>query len=137
MLRAAVPVRLQGNQKDKQQHEKWKRPIPRQESGVFNFESKCTRVCVNYYDASDIVTAYDFNINGDSVSLKRDKPTPKKADVVPRIIEGLPSYLPTKRKPQSRSSAMRPPCKRPPSCEELRASPTPCLDRTVATRMGV
>ncbi|KAH7944360.1 hypothetical protein HPB52_018660 [Rhipicephalus sanguineus] len=82
---------------------------------------------------TDIVTAYDFNINGDSVSLKRDKPT-LKADAVPRISEGLPSYL-TKRKPRSRSSTMRPPCKRPreSSCEELRASPTPCLYRIVAT----
>ncbi|KAH7982008.1 hypothetical protein HPB52_002598 [Rhipicephalus sanguineus] len=62
---------------------------------------------------------------------KRDKPT-LKADTVPRIFEGLPSYL-TKRKPRSRSSTVRPPCKRPreSACEELRASPTPCLDRTV------
>ncbi|KAH7968184.1 hypothetical protein HPB52_006435 [Rhipicephalus sanguineus] len=62
---------------------------------------------------------------------KRDKPT-LKADTVPRIFEGLPSYL-TKRKPRSRSSTVRPPCKRPreSACEEVRASPTPCLDRTV------
>ncbi|KAH7948372.1 hypothetical protein HPB52_020979 [Rhipicephalus sanguineus] len=122
---------------DKQQREKGKRAIPRQESGDFNFESNYTRVCANHFDASDIVTAYDFNINGDSVSLKRDKPT-LKADAAPRIFEGLSSYL-TKCKPRSRSSTIRPLCKRPreSSCEELRASPTPCLYRIVATRMGV
>ncbi|KAH7956558.1 hypothetical protein HPB52_010632 [Rhipicephalus sanguineus] len=98
---------------------------------IINFDSKYTRVSANHFDASDIITAYDFNINGDSVSQKRDKPT-LKADTVPRIYEGLPSYL-TKRKPRSRSSTMRPICKRPREspCEELRASPTPCLDRTV------
>ncbi|KAH7943579.1 hypothetical protein HPB52_009245 [Rhipicephalus sanguineus] len=74
---------------------------------IINFESKYTRVCANYFDASDIITAYDFNINGDSVSQKRDKPT-LKADTVPRIFEGLPSYL-TKRKPRSRSSTVQPP----------------------------
>lgn len=122
---------------DKQQHEKGKRAIPRQESGDFNFESKYTRLCANLFDASDIVTAYDFNINGDSVSLKSDKST-LKADAIPSIFEGLPSYL-TKRKPRSPSSTMRPPCKRPreSSCEKLRASPTLCLYRIVATRMGV
>ncbi|KAH7969883.1 hypothetical protein HPB52_022404 [Rhipicephalus sanguineus] len=62
---------------NKQQREKGKRAISRQESGDFNFESNYTRVCANYFDASDIVTAYDFNINGDSASLKRDKPTLK------------------------------------------------------------
>ncbi|KAH7981726.1 hypothetical protein HPB52_000972 [Rhipicephalus sanguineus] len=98
---------------------------------IINFLSKYTRVCANHFDASDIITAYDFNINGDSVSQKRDKPT-LKADTVPRIFEGLPSYL-TKRKPRSRSSTVRPPCKRPreSACEEVRASPTPCLYRTV------
>ncbi|KAH7984102.1 hypothetical protein HPB52_017073 [Rhipicephalus sanguineus] len=114
---------------DKLQRGKGKRAIPQQESGDFNFESKYTGVCANHFDASDIVTTHDFNINGDYVSLKRDKPT-LKADAVPRIFEGLPSYL-TKRKPRSRSSTMRPPCKRPreSSCEELRALPTPCFYR--------
>ncbi|KAH7947631.1 hypothetical protein HPB52_014834 [Rhipicephalus sanguineus] len=134
---AGVPFRLQGNQKDKQQREKGKRSISRQESGDFNFESNYTRVCANYFYASDIVTTYDFDINSDSASLKRDKRT-LKADTAPTIFEGLPSYL-TKRKPRSRSSTMRPLCKRPreSSCEELRAWPTPCLYRIVATRMGV
>ncbi|KAH7943687.1 hypothetical protein HPB52_009997 [Rhipicephalus sanguineus] len=65
------------------------------------------------------------------MSQKRDKPT-LKADTARRIFEGLSSYL-TKRKPRSRSSTVRPPCKRPreSACEELRASPTPSLDRTV------
>ncbi|KAH7935812.1 hypothetical protein HPB52_013867 [Rhipicephalus sanguineus] len=53
---------------------------------IINFESKYTRVCANHFNASDIITAYDFNINGDSVSQKRDKPT-LKADTVPRIFE--------------------------------------------------
>ncbi|KAH7977023.1 hypothetical protein HPB52_023205 [Rhipicephalus sanguineus] len=133
MLRAGVLFRLQGNRKDKQQREKGKRAIPRQESGDLNYESKYTRVCANHFDASYIVTAYDFNINGDAVSLKLHKPTPK-ADAVPGIFEGLPSYL-TKRKPRSHSSTLRPPCKRPreSSCEELRASRTPFLDRTRRT----
>ncbi|KAH7962539.1 hypothetical protein HPB52_016794 [Rhipicephalus sanguineus] len=106
-------------------------------SGDSNFESNYTHVCANHFDAPDIVTACDFNINGDSVSLKRDKPT-LKADAIPRNFEGLPSYL-TKRKPRFHSSTMQPPCKQPrqSSCEELRASPTPCLDRTLTARKGV
>ncbi|KAH7986705.1 hypothetical protein HPB52_024790 [Rhipicephalus sanguineus] len=86
MLHAGVPFRLQGNQKDKLQRGKGKRAIPQQESGDFNFESKYTGVCANHFDASDIVTTHDFNINGDYVSLKRDKPT-LKADAVPRILK--------------------------------------------------
>ncbi|KAH7967582.1 hypothetical protein HPB52_000145 [Rhipicephalus sanguineus] len=112
-------VRVLKYSRNKQQREKGKRAIPRQESGDLNLESKYTRLCANHFHASDIVTAYDFNIKGDCVSLKCDKAT-LKADAVPRISEGLPSYL-TKRKPRSRSSTMRPPCKRPreSSCEEL------------------
>ncbi|KAH8031091.1 hypothetical protein HPB51_012779 [Rhipicephalus microplus] len=123
---------------DKDQREKWKRAIPRQESGDFNFESKYTRVCAKHFDASDIVTTYDFNINGDAVSLERDKPT-LKADAVPSIFGGLPSYL-TKRKPRPRSSTNRSPRKRAreSSCEteEQRASPTTCSDRTDAASVN-
>ncbi|XP_070387518.1 uncharacterized protein [Dermacentor albipictus] len=60
---------------NKEQREKWKRAIPRRKSGGFNFESKYTRVCAEHFDDSDIVTAYNFNINGDDVSLEREKPT--------------------------------------------------------------
>ncbi|XP_075740982.1 uncharacterized protein LOC142788261 [Rhipicephalus microplus] len=108
------------------------------ESGDFNFESKYTRVCAKHFDASDIVTTYDFNINGDAVSLERDKPT-LKADAVPSIFGGLPSYL-TKRKPRPRSSTNRSPRKRAreSSCEteEQRASPTTCSDRTDAASVN-
>ncbi|KAH7981663.1 hypothetical protein HPB52_000462 [Rhipicephalus sanguineus] len=48
---------------------------------IINFESKYTRVCANHFDASDIITAYDFNINGDSVPQKRG------TESVPRIFE--------------------------------------------------
>ncbi|XP_075744392.1 uncharacterized protein LOC142803179 isoform X2 [Rhipicephalus microplus] len=123
---------------DKDQREKWKRAIPRQESGDFNFESKYTRVCAKHFDASDIVTTYDFNINGDAVSLEREKPT-LKSDAVPSIFGGLPSYL-TKRKPRPRSSTYRSPRKRAreSSCEteEQRASPTTCSDRTDAASVN-
>ncbi|XP_072143470.1 uncharacterized protein [Dermacentor andersoni] len=119
---------------NKEQREKWKRAIPRQESGGFNFESKYTRVCAKHFDASDIVTAYNFNINGDDVSLEREKPT-LKTNAVPRIFEGLPAYL-TKPKPRSRSSTVRPSRKRPRelsgTVEERRSSPTPCSDWTDA-----
>ncbi|KAH8010009.1 hypothetical protein HPB51_024359 [Rhipicephalus microplus] len=91
-----------------------------------------------HFDASDIVTTYDFNINGDAVSLERDKPT-LKADAVPSIFGGLPSYL-TKRKPRPRSSTNRSPRKRAreSSCEteEQRASPTTCSDRTDAASVN-
>ncbi|XP_049524615.1 uncharacterized protein LOC125946158 [Dermacentor silvarum] len=76
---------------DKELREKWKWAIPRQEGGGFNFE------CAKHFDASDIVTAYNFNINGDAVSLEREQPT-LKTNAIPRIFEGLPAYL-TKPKP--------------------------------------
>ncbi|KAH7939898.1 uncharacterized protein LOC119402248 [Rhipicephalus sanguineus] len=102
---------------DKELREKWKRAIPRQESGGFNFDSKYTRVCAHHFHASDIVTAYDISINGVVVSLEREKPT-LKADAVPRIFKGLPSCR--TRKPRTRSPRERP------------REPSPCSDRTGA-----
>ncbi|XP_075729099.1 gamma-tubulin complex component 6 isoform X6 [Rhipicephalus microplus] len=105
-----------------EQRVRWKRAIPRQETAGFSFESKYARVCEKHFDASDIVRADVCTVNGDIVSLPRERPRLVE-DAVPRIFEGLPSYL---SKPKQRSRATKgPPLKRP---REL----SPDCDATVA-----
>ncbi|KAH8032558.1 hypothetical protein HPB51_026011 [Rhipicephalus microplus] len=92
------------------------------ETAGFSFESKYARVCEKHFDASDIVRADVCTVNGDIVSLPRERPRLVE-DAVPRIFEGLPSYL---SKPKQRSRATKgPPLKRP---REL----SPDCDATVA-----
>nr|XP_037279474.1 uncharacterized protein LOC119172463 isoform X2 [Rhipicephalus microplus] len=88
-----------------EQRVRWKRAIPRQETAGFSFESKYARVCEKHFDASDIVRADVCTVNGDIVSLPRERPRLVE-DAVPRIFEGLPSYL---SKPKQRSRATKGP----------------------------
>lgn len=90
--------------------EKWKRAIPRQETGGFRFDSKHVRVCAKHFDHSDIIRADEFLVNGEVVSLKRDKPL-LKPNAVPRKFDGLAANL-TKPKQRSRTVTRRPPAKR-------------------------
>lgn len=90
--------------------EKWKRLIPRQETADFCFDSKYVRVCEKHFDDSDIVRADEFVVNGEKVSLPRDKPLLKPC-AIPRKFDGLPAYL-TKPKQRSRTLTRRSPAKR-------------------------
>nr|XP_037273158.1 uncharacterized protein LOC119165068 [Rhipicephalus microplus] len=90
--------------------EKWKRLIPRQETGDFCFDSKYVRVCEKHFDDSDIIRADEFVVNGEKVSLPRDKPLLKPC-AIPRKFDGLPAYL-TKPKQRSRTLTRRSPAKR-------------------------
>ncbi|KAH8041878.1 hypothetical protein HPB51_019259 [Rhipicephalus microplus] len=95
---------------DREQRDRWKRAIPRQETGAFNFESKAIRVCEKHFDTTDIIRADEFRISGQSVLLQREKPK-LRVGAIPRIFENLPAYL-TKPKPRSRSQRENPPAKR-------------------------
>ncbi|KAH8033710.1 hypothetical protein HPB51_015546 [Rhipicephalus microplus] len=95
---------------DREQRDRWKRAIPRQETGAFNFESKAVRVCEKHFDTTDIIRADEFRISGQSVLLQREKPK-LRVGAIPRIFENLPAYL-TKPKPRSRSQRENPPAKR-------------------------
>lgn len=103
-------VSVFGLPSDGELREKWKRAIPRQETGDFNFDSKYVRVCEKHFDDSDIIRADEFVINGEVVSLKRDKPL-LKPNAVPRKFDGLPAYL-TKPKQRSRTLTRSSPAKR-------------------------
>ncbi|XP_075726173.1 uncharacterized protein LOC142767815 [Rhipicephalus microplus] len=95
---------------DREQRDRWKRAIPRQETGAFNFESKAVRVCEKHFDTTDIIRADEFRISGQSVLLQREKPK-LRVGAIPRIFENLLAYL-TKPKPRSRSQRENPPAKR-------------------------
>ena len=92
-------------------HEKWKRAIPRQETGDFCFDSKYGRVCEKHFDDSDIIRADEFVVNAEKVSLPRDKLLGKPG-AIPRKFAGLPANL-TKPKQRSRTLTRRYPAKRP------------------------
>lgn len=70
---------------DAEQRERWKPAIPRQETVEFSFDSKYTRLCEKHFDASDIVRADVCTVNGNIVSLPRDRPRLVE-DAVPRIV---------------------------------------------------
>ncbi|KAH7944738.1 hypothetical protein HPB51_028547 [Rhipicephalus microplus] len=78
--------------------------------GDFCFDSKYVRVCEKHFDDSDIVRADEFVVNGEKVSLPRDKPLLKPC-AIPRKFDGLPAYL-TKPKQRSRTLTRRSPAKR-------------------------
>ncbi|XP_077486363.1 uncharacterized protein LOC144097541 [Amblyomma americanum] len=104
---------------DKELSEKWKRAIPREEAGDFNFDSKYARVCDRHFHAAHIIRVEEFAVNGDAVSLQRGRPA-LRPDALPRIFEGLPGYL-TKSKQRRRSPVARKQVKRrrEPSCYSL------------------
>ncbi|KAL3189721.1 hypothetical protein MRX96_021186 [Rhipicephalus microplus] len=59
---------------DREQRDRWKRAIPRQETDAFSFESKAVRVSEKHFDRTDIIRADEFKISGQSVLLQREKP---------------------------------------------------------------
>lgn len=95
--------------------ERWKRAIPREETGSFKFDSPNTRVCALHFDPSDIIRTDNFIVNQELVS--HDRIVPKlRAGAVPRIFPNCPSYLTTP-KPRSRVRKTRLPDPRPAACK--------------------
>uniref|UniRef100_A0A224Z7Q2 THAP domain containing protein n=1 Tax=Rhipicephalus zambeziensis TaxID=60191 RepID=A0A224Z7Q2_9ACAR len=90
---------------------KWKRAIPRQETGTFSFSSPNVRVCDRHFDKQDIIREDECVIQGTLVRLPRDR-AKLKADAIPRLFEGLPAYL-SKKKLAPRQLPHRQPVKHP------------------------
>ncbi|KAH7961233.1 hypothetical protein HPB52_006030 [Rhipicephalus sanguineus] len=113
----------------REQFEHWKRAIPRQEADDFSFDSKHVHVCTKHFDSSDIIRTCDFMMNGDAVSLPRDKPR-LRPNEIPRFDDSLQAYFTT---PKPRPRTVRRPIKRrrEPSCAreavEVPALPTSTL----------
>ncbi|XP_077507903.1 52 kDa repressor of the inhibitor of the protein kinase-like [Amblyomma americanum] len=87
---------------DSDRRVKWKRAIPRQETSGFSFDSPHVRVCEKHFDASDIVRADQWVVDGVVVTSQCDVPK-LSPDAVPRIFEGLPAYLSNPKKRRTHS----------------------------------
>ncbi|XP_049525171.1 uncharacterized protein LOC125946373 [Dermacentor silvarum] len=114
-----LPLRIQGLDEkvslfclpaNPELRDRWKRAIPRQETAGFSFESKYFHVCEKHFDVGDIIRAEVCTVNGNVVSLPRDRPKLVEG-AIPRIFQGVLVYL-SKPKERSHAPTRRPPAKR-------------------------